>query len=160
MNSGPQKQHQWLDRLVGEWTYVSEASMEPGQPPGKFSGTESVRSLGGFWAVCEAQGDMPDGDAMRMIITLGYDAAKERYVGTFVGSMMPHMWIYEGQLDPTGNVLTLDTDGPSFTTEGKMTKYKDVIEFKGDDQRTLTSTVLGDDGEWHQIMTSTYQRKK
>jgi hypothetical protein len=47
MKTEPQKEHQWLQRLVGEWTYESECSMEPGKPPEKFEGSESVRSLGG-----------------------------------------------------------------------------------------------------------------
>lgn len=51
MKTEPQKEHQWLQRFVGEWTFEGEAMMEPGQPPSRFNGTESVRSLGasGFW---------------------------------------------------------------------------------------------------------------
>jgi hypothetical protein len=44
--------------------------------------------------------------------------------------------------------------------EGKIAKYKDVIEFKSDDHRVLTSHVLGDDGKWHGFMTAHYQRRK
>ena len=47
MKTEPQREHQWLQKLVGEWTYEGEASMEPDQPREKFTGTESVRSLGG-----------------------------------------------------------------------------------------------------------------
>ena len=28
MHAEPQKEHQWLHKLVGEWTYESEAVME------------------------------------------------------------------------------------------------------------------------------------
>ena len=38
MKTEPQKEHQWLQQLVGEWTYEAEATMEPGQPPSKFEG--------------------------------------------------------------------------------------------------------------------------
>jgi hypothetical protein len=48
MKTEPQQEHQWLQQLVGEWTYEAEATMEPGQPPSKFEGSESVRSLGGL----------------------------------------------------------------------------------------------------------------
>jgi hypothetical protein len=58
----PQKEHQWLQKLVGEWTYETEAMMEPDQPPAKWTGTETVRSLGGLWLLAEGQGEMPDGD--------------------------------------------------------------------------------------------------
>ena len=165
MHVEPQKEHQWLQKLVGEWTYEHDCSMGPDKPPEKFRGTETVRSLGGVWAVCEGRGQMPGGGAATTIMTLGYDPAKKRYVGTFIGSMMTHMWVYEGQLDATGKVLTLDTEGPSWTpegkvVEGKMAKYKDVIAFKSDDYRTLTSNLLGDDGKWQEFMTAHYRRKK
>jgi hypothetical protein len=42
MKTEPQKEHEWLQRLVGEWTYESDCSMEPGKPPEKFEGSESV----------------------------------------------------------------------------------------------------------------------
>jgi hypothetical protein len=160
MKAEPQKEHHWLQKLVGEWTYETDCSMGPDQPPGEFTGTESVRSLGGVWVLCEGQGEMPGGGAATTIMTLGYDPVKKRYVGTFIGSMMTNLWVYEGELDVAGKVLTLDTDGPSFTAEGKMAKYKDVIEFKSDDHRTLSSNCLGDDGKWHSFMTANYRRKK
>lgn len=59
MKTEPQKEHQWLQQLVGEWTYESECSMEPGKPPEKCTGSESVRSLGGLWVLCEGRGEMP-----------------------------------------------------------------------------------------------------
>ncbi len=48
MKIEPQKEHQWLQKLVGEWAYESECSMEPGKPPERFAGSERVRSLGGL----------------------------------------------------------------------------------------------------------------
>jgi hypothetical protein len=103
---------------------------------------------------------MPEGGVSTTLATLGYDPQKQRYVGTFIGSMMTHLWVYDGTLDAAGRVLTLDTEGPDFSAEGKMAKYKDVIEFKSDDHRELTSHMLGDDGQWHGFMTGHYRRKK
>jgi Protein of unknown function (DUF1579) len=160
MFAEPQKEHQWLQRFVGEWTYEHECAMGPDQPLSKFTGTESVRSVGGLWMMCEGRGEMPGGGAATTVMTLGYDPAKQRYVGTFLGSMMTHLWVYDGGLDPAGNVLTLDTEGPHFGTEGKMAKYKDVIEFKSDDHRVLTSHALGEDGQWHGFKTANYRRSK
>src|SRR5688572_16447612 len=120
MHAEPQKEHQWLQKLVGEWTSESEMEMEPGKSPERCKGTESVRSLGGLWIVGEGSGEMPGGGLATMILTLGYDPQKGRYVGTWVGSMMTHLWIYEGSLDAAGKVLTLDTEGPSFVGDGKL----------------------------------------
>ena len=160
MHVEPQEEHQWLQKLVGEWTYESESPMEPGKPPEKFKGTESVRSLGGVWVLCEGRGEMPGGVTGTTLMTLGYDPAKKRYVGTFIGSMMTSLWLYEGELDSAGKVLALDSEGPSFTAEGKMAKYKDVIEIKSDDHRVFSSSFLGDDGKWHGFMMANYRRTK
>ena len=160
MHAEPQKEHHWLQKLVGEWTFEGEAMMGPDQPPAKSTGTESVRSVGGLWVVAEGQGDMPGGGAATMMMTLGYDPQKQRYVGTWIGSMMTHLWVYDGALDAAERVLTLEAEGPSMAAEGQMAKYKDVIEFKSDDQRVLTSHVLGDDGQWTHFMTANYHRTR
>jgi len=159
MKTEAQKEHQWLQKLVGEWRYEVEAMMDPSKPVEKSSGSESVRSLGGLWVLCEGQGTMPDGDPATTLMTLGYDPQKKRFVGTWIGSMMTYLWVYDGFLDPTEKVLTLNADGPDFTSEGKLAKYQDVIEFKSDDHRVLTSRVLGDDGSWQQFMTANYRRQ-
>jgi Protein of unknown function (DUF1579) len=160
MKSQPKKQHEWLQKLVGEWTYEADCTMGPDQLPEKFKGSESVRSLGGVWVLCEGRGEMPDGGMATTLMTLGYDPQKKRYVGTWIGSMMTHLWVYDGALDAAEKVLTLDTEGPDFAAEGKMAQYKDVIEFKSDDHRVLASHMLGDDGQWHGFMTANYRRKK
>jgi hypothetical protein len=143
---------------VGEWVYESECSMGPDQPEAKSRGTEVVRSLGGLWVVAEGEGEMPGGGTAKTIMTLGYDPRSDRYVGTFIASMMTHLWVYGGSLDADGRVLTLDTEGPDFTST-KMAKYKDIIEFVSDDHRVMTSQTLGDDGTWHRFMTAHYRRK-
>ncbi|MFO0849208.1 MAG: DUF1579 domain-containing protein [Gemmataceae bacterium] len=157
MFAEPQAEHKWLEQLVGEWESEMEGSGGPDQPPVKHTGTETVRSLT-VWVLCEST--MPGDVTMRTVMTLGYDPAKKKFVGTFIGSMMTNLWVYEGELDAGGKVLTLDADGPSFTDPGKTTKYKDTIEFLTPDHRTLSSRFLGDDGQWHRFMTAHYRRKK
>jgi hypothetical protein len=158
MKTEPQKEHQWLQKLVGEWTYELDAAAEAGKSPEKVMGTESVRSLGGVWFLAEGQGEMPGGGTATTLMTLGYDPAKQRYVGTWIGSMMTHLWEYDGALDASERVLTLEAEGPSMASEGAMAKYRDVIEFKTDNHRILTSHMLGDDGKWNQFMTAHYRR--
>lgn len=159
MKVAPQLEHEWLHKLVGEWTYEIECMMRPGKPPEKSFGAERVRSIGGLWVVAEGQGEMPGGGPATTMMTLGYDPQKKRYVGSFIASMMTNQWAYEGALDAAGKVLTLDTEGPSFAGEGKTAKYQDVITLDSD-HRTLTSRVLGEDGTWQQFMMARYRRKK
>jgi hypothetical protein len=159
MNTEPQKEHQWLQKFLGEWTSEAEATMEPGKPPEIFKSTESVRSLGGLWIMAEGQGEMPGAGPVVTIMTLGYDPQKKRYIGTWIGSMMNHLWVYDGGLDAAERVLTLETEGPGMTDQSKMDRYRDVIEFKSDDHRVLTSHHLADDGTWRPFMTAHYRRK-
>jgi len=155
----PQKEHEWLQKLVGDWTWEHDAA-EPGKPAETYKGTESVRSIDGLWTVGEGQGGMPDGGGMTSIMTLGYDPAKQRYVGTFIASVMTNLWIYEGELDAARNVLVLGTEGPSFADPSKTAKYKDTIRFENDDYRILTSAYQTDDGQWNEFMTAHYRRKR
>jgi hypothetical protein len=160
MKAEPQKEHQWLHNLVGEWTYETDEPTQPGQPTAKASGTESVRSLGGLWVLAESKGDMPGAGPAVSLMTLGYHPEKKRFVGTWIGSMMTYMWVYDGELDSAGRVLTLNAEGPSMSGGGKNAQYQDVIELKSNDHRTLTARTLGEDGKWQQFMTVEYRRKK
>jgi hypothetical protein len=93
-----------------------------------------------------------------MLFTFGYDPQKQRFVGTFLGSMMTNLWIYEGSLDADRKLLTLDTEGPSFTDPAKLAKYQDSIEIVSPDHRILRSQFLGEDGKWNPFMTAHYRR--
>lgn len=155
----PLKEHRWLQRLVGEWTFEMEMTMGPDQPPMKSHGRETVRSLGGLWTIGEGVGEVPGGGTHQSIMTLGFDPQTKRFVGTFIASVMTHLWPYNGTLDPSEKVLTLDSEGPGFAGDGTMSKYQDIIEFVSDDHRTLSSQVLGPDGVWIPFMKAHYRRK-
>ena len=157
MFAKPQAEHQWLDQLVGEWTAESECVMGPDQPPMKGTGKVHGRSLGGMWCVLEMESEGPNGEMGTMIMTLGYDPTKGKFVGSFVGSMMANQWIYEGTLDDTRRKLTLDTTGPKFDQSG-LTQYQDMVEVVGPDQWILSSQVMGDDGKWTPFMTANHRR--
>lgn len=159
MHTEPQKQHQWLDKFIGEWTSETEYSMSSEQPPSTSKGTEVVRSLGGVWIIAEGVGEMPDGSLGKTMMTLGFYPQSDRFVGTFVGSMMTHLWIYNGSLNADEKVLTLNTEGPNFS-QGAIAPYKDIIEFVSNDHRIMTSQILMDDGNWNHFMTAHYRRQK
>jgi len=152
----PQKEHEWLQQLVGDWRFEAPSK----DPDCNHTGTETVRSIGGLWIQAEGRSQMPDGQPSVMMLTLGYDPQKEKFVGTWLGSMMTYLWVYEGSVDPTGKILSLDTEGPSCSEEGKMAKYREVIEIKDPDHRVFTSSVSGADGKWQTIMTAKYTRVK
>jgi uncharacterized protein YndB with AHSA1/START domain len=149
--------HGWLHRMLGDWTYESEATMGPDQPPMKAAGTERVRSFGGYWVVGEGTGTMPGGAPMQWTVTMGFDARTGRYRGAWVGSMMGHMFIYDGVLAEDGRTVTLESEGPAFTGEG-MARYRDVAVMESDDTRALHSEMLNPDGSWTRFMTARFRR--
>ncbi len=155
----PQAQHLWLQQLVGEWTVESECRMGLDQPPMTMKGRERVRSLGTFWTIGEGSANSQDGSC-DSIMTLGFDPRTNRFVGSFVTAAMTHFWPYLGSLDASGKILTLDSEGPSFSGDGILLKYQDIIEFLTPDHRTLTARVQGADGVWQQFMVSHYRRKQ
>lgn len=156
----PCKEHQWLHKLIGDWTMEAECRMGPDQPPMKNTGKETVRSLGGLWTIGEGEGELPSGGTSRSIMTLGYNPQLRRFVGSFVADCMTHLWPYSGSLDAHEKRLTLDSEGPSFANDGTTAKYQDIIEFLSDDHRTLTSQYLGPNGQWVPFMKADYRRVK
>jgi hypothetical protein len=146
MFAKPQQEHRWLQKLVGEWTY------EAADAGGSMTGGERVRTLGDLWVLCEGTGAMPDGDPATTLMTLGFNPDTKRFVGTWIGSMMTHLWIYDGELDASGRVLTLSAEGPSMQGDGTMARYQDVITIESDERRTLTARVQEADGTWKQFM--------
>lgn len=150
----PTAEHRWLQRLAGAWTFEMEAEAGPGEEPFRDAGMEQVRLLGDTWVMCEHV--MPDGVPVANVMTLGYDPARQRFVGTFVSSMMTHLWVYAGTLD--GDLLTLETEGPSYPVADRTVPYRDTIQLVSDDERVHTSSYRRDDGEWHQFMTTRYRR--
>jgi len=160
MKPEPQKEHAWLHRLIGDWSFKGECIMDPAEPPVQSVGEVTVRSLDGLWILCEGISDALDGTPVPSVITLGYDPQKQRFVGSFVAGCMTHLWIYDGALDETGKVLTLDTEGPGFSEDGALAPYQDIIEIESDDHWMLKSRMRGDEGQWIQFMTAHYRRQK
>jgi len=155
---GAEKEHEWLKQFVGEWESETEATMGPGQPVMKGKGTMKSRMLGDLWIVSDVTADM--GGTMNAVQTIGYDAEKKRYVGTWVDSMMNYMWKYEGTVDETGKKLILEAEGPNFMTGGTLTKFRDAYEFKSPDHIVATSSMQGEDGKWVTFMTGQIRRVK
>jgi hypothetical protein len=154
-----EKEHEWLKQLAGEWESEAECAIEPGKPPVKVKGTESAHMLGGFWVIGHSKSEIM-GMPYTSMMTIGYDPEKKKYVGTWVDSMTSFAWKYEGTLDASGKVLTLNTEGPCPMKPGQLSKFKEVIEIKDKDHKTFSSSMQTEDGKWVTFMTLNSRRKK
>jgi hypothetical protein len=152
----PQKEHQWLDQLVGQWRFEHECQMPDGSSS-TTSGEMTCRSLGGLWLVCESTYQSPDGGGWTSIMTVGFDPTQNQYVGTFIGSMMPNIWPYHGVLDSTGKRLPLNSEGPKFDGSG-IGKYRDTIEIVDENTWLFTSELQADDHTWVQFLNGRHTR--
>jgi hypothetical protein len=153
----PTKEHAWLEKFAGEWGSAAEISCTPGQPPMHYTGSESARMLGSYFLIAQGKADSEE-MPYASVLTLGYDPGKAKYIGTWVDSMTGHLWKYEGTVNAEGNILSLDTEVGC--ASGKVTKFKEVTEFKSADHRVFTSSMQGEDGSWRTTVTINYHRKK
>jgi hypothetical protein len=150
----PTAEHKFLTQFVGDWTITTTYVMGPDQPNMTMTGEETVRALGELWMLGEGKNEHGTS-----LMTLGFDPKKNQFVGTFIASMMTHLWQYTGTLDATGKVLSLDARGPNMLDPDNHTDYVDTIEAVDADTRTLKSKAKGTDGQWVEFMWATYTRK-
>jgi hypothetical protein len=70
------------------------------------------------------------------------------------------MWKYEGSVDPSGKILTLEAEGPNMLQPGTTAMYRDIYEIKSKDEYLQTSAMQGPDGKWITFMKGEVRRKK
>jgi hypothetical protein len=148
----PRAEHAFLQRLVGRWRVV------PKDMPDHEDWIEEVRSLNGIWFVAEGRGRMPDGSEAATVLTLGHNGATGRYLGSWIGTMMEYLWVYDGELSPDGDTLSLYASGPGCDDREGMQDYREQIIFTGDGKRIFTSSAKQPDGSWKPFMTAEYFR--
>ena len=152
MATKPLPEHKWLEKLAGSWKSETEMFMPDGSK-NTATGKETVKVIGGLWAVGEGTSTMPDGSVMEYLNGLGYDVSFKEYRGFWLASMSSHLWKYTCELSSDGKTMTMNCEGPHMEKDGETANYRDVIELVDDNTRTLKSYGQDDKGEWQQFMT-------
>jgi hypothetical protein len=153
----PTKEHQFFDDMIGEWTFEHSCDTTAEQSSSSTTGKAIAKSYGGLWLIMECEGNSEPMGRWFSQFTLGYDPQNRRYHGTFVASMMSHLWLYQGQVDSSGKRLVLDVRGPQMAGDG-MANYQDIFEIVDRDYWILRSQIQGDDGNWSQFMEGHHRR--
>lgn len=135
----------FLDRLVGDWTYEGRSIPDDGKVR---TGTETVTRRGA-WLVIESS------DHARF--QLAFDPDSARVTGDFISWDYPGLWIYDGAVQE--GRLVLGSRGPRMDGTGGETDYLDIWEILSPDARRLTGRVLGVDGQWSDFTVTEYRRR-
>lgn len=155
---GTIQEQEWLQRLAGDWEATIAVFSAPGQPPLEVQATETTRRVGQLWVLTHAETKLAAMPFARAL-TLGYDAAKKKYVGTWVDSSSTYIGHYEGTLDAAATTLTMEGELPH-PYDGRLVKVREVIEVKGPDQKVVTTSLEGDDGSWFTLVIVNARRTK
>ena len=137
-------EHRWLQKHIGIWEFEMVTESENGD---RFTGTEVVTAMGENWIHVRGSSNMGES-----LVQLGFDPTKEEFIGTWAGTMMHMIWQYRGQLDSTGNLLTLESEGPSFTNPEETCLYHDCLHWIDDKHREFYSEYQKADGSWERFM--------
>lgn len=151
----PGPEHELLKKDVGNWDATVEMMMPPGPPS---TGTETnVLGPGGLWLISDFQSNMM-GAPFQGHGVMGWDATKNKYVGTWVDSMSTGISVTESTYDPATKTATGMVEGPG--PDGKPMRMKAVTQYKDDDTRVFTMYMKGTDGKEAPSMRITYKRRK
>jgi hypothetical protein len=148
----PGPEHAMLKKAEGTWD--ATVKME-GQ---ESKGTMTYKmDLGGLWLTSDYKGEF-GGQKFQGKGLDTYDVGKKKYVGVWFDSMSTLPMVMEGTYDKEKKTMTMTGEGPGM--DGKMTKYKSVLQDKDDDTMIFTMSSPGKDGKEAVMMTITYKRKK
>jgi len=152
----PGPEHEHLKKEAGRWDAVVELFEGPGSAPQSSKGVETNTLMtGGLWLITDFKGEMA-GQPFEGHGVTGYDAAKKKYVGTWVDSMSSGISTVESTYDSGNKTQTGWMEGPD--PSGKTMKMKTVTEWKDDNNRVLTFHMQGPDGKEIMAMRITYKR--
>ena len=154
----PTKEHRWLQKFVGTWEVSSAGVAAEGQPAIQSTGKIESTRLGEFWVQNRMEAEFGPGMAFSGIQTVGYDAKKKKYIGTWIDSTNGFMWKYEGFVK--GEKLVLEATGPDMTNPEKTRLYRDSYEFTGENSMKVESSMQAEDGSWTVFMTGKGKRTK
>jgi hypothetical protein len=132
---------------VGTWDAELEIRPEPGQPPQRSQGVSVGRLIaGGRWLVVDFKNQTTGFEGHGVY---GWDAAKKKYVGTWVDDMRASLTVLEGDWDPAQRTMTFHAE-----------RWREVTTTVDDDTQIYRLFFPGPDGKDFEMMTVTYRRRR
>ena len=153
--ASPDKEHEFLKKMSGNWKAAVKMWMDPNQPPQESSGTATNELLmDGRFLQCRFDGKTPWGDFSGMSID-GFNRIDKKYQGVWMDSMGTIMMVFAGEAD--GDVRTMFCDYTNPMT-GKTTTTKGVTTIVSENEHRYESWADGPDGKTFKNMEIVYSR--
>jgi hypothetical protein len=138
---------------VGTWDAEVEVKV-PGAPPQASRGTLVARMIGP-WLVTDFKNETTGFEGRG---TYGWDAAKKKYVGTWVDPMRASLVVMLGEWDAAKRTMTFVGEMPHEGGRGKVT-WRETTETVDDATQVFRSFVhVAGSGE-HEMMTVRYRKR-
>jgi len=146
------QEHARLLTEVGHWEGTFTPIM-PGMPEESFPATQVTEAVGSLWTQsrfeCEFMGAPYVGTGC-----MGYDTAKQKYVGTWIDSTTTSITFMEGEMDAKKNAIVMRWEASDPAT-GEMVPHRSETVHTKD---THTSTFYMGEGEGTKSMVIALKR--
>jgi len=154
----PTPEHALVLRDAGAWSTQMLNRPRPGGGSSSARGRETdTVCCGGNFLVTDHLADSKKEPFAGHGI-LGYDPDRKRYVLASVDTADATLEVHEGEYDAAGDTLTFRFDAAD--GRGGTTATREVLQWKGPDQRTLTVLAPGVGGRDQAGMTIKYRRAR
>ena len=149
------KEHEILKKDVGTWTGTMRIYQGDSEPIALPIKETSKIFGGGLWVITDFDAGPFQGHGQ-----FGYDAAKKKYIGTWIDNTNPFMSVMEGDFDEEKQEMVMRFNGIDPAT-GNAEQMKSVSTMDGDDKRKfLMYSKKATDTDWVKSFEIDYTRAK
>lgn len=149
------EQHARLAEMSGVWDV--EILMTTPDEKTSSTGVETVRMVGDFWSVSDLEFEYMGVPTIGHG-TLGFDASKDKYVGTWVESTNPYMSTMEGEYDEENKaiVFLMQSKDPS----GASADFRITMASQDETHRTFKLELKIDEDQFIEMLEMKYTKRE
>lgn len=154
----PGAEHAYLMRKVGTWDVECEYFFDPSADPIRAKGVDTVRALGSYWVVAEAEFTLPMLTIQGQAVS-GFDPVAKIFRSTWVDSATPYLYSFEGLYDTERELLELVGFGVDPQSRREV-RYRSKEMYGSPDDRIFELLVEATPGMETQVLRYQYTRRK
>lgn len=152
----PGSEHEYLEKLVGNWNVAAKFFMVEGQPPMQASATaEFAMELGGRYLIQDYKSEFM-GQAFEGQMHMGFDNVTQEYISIWRDTWSTRPMISHGSLEENGVLMLEHENIDLMTPEGRPGRFE--MEIQSDNKMLFRSYDLMPDGSEVMNMELEYTR--